>query len=66
MPITNSATLQQSMVQSVNENSLRVNTLTTSRDYIEQILNSINDILLVTTASGKIKKVNKSTQLLLG
>ncbi len=64
--VTDSANLQQSMVQSVNENSIKVNTLATSRDYIEEILNSINDILFVTTASGKIKKVNKSTQLLLG
>ncbi len=64
--VTDSANLQQSMVQSVNKNSIKVNTLATSRDYIEEILNSINDILLVTTASGKIKKVNKSTQLLFG
>lgn len=64
--VTDSANLQQSMVQSVNENSIKVNSLSTSRDYIEEILNSINDILLVTTASGKIKKVNKSTQLLFG
>ena len=64
--VTDSANLQQSMVQSVNENSIKVNSLATSRDYIEEILNSINDILFVTTASGKIKKVNKSTQLLFG
>ncbi|TAG91486.1 MAG: diguanylate cyclase [Oscillatoriales cyanobacterium] len=64
--VTDSANLQQRMVQSVNENSIKVNTLATSRDYIEEILNSINDILLVTTASGKIKKINKSTQLLFG
>jgi diguanylate cyclase (GGDEF)-like protein/PAS domain S-box-containing protein len=64
--VTDSANLQQSMVKSVNKNSIKVNTLATSRDYIEEILNSINDILFVTTASGKIKKVNKSTQSLLG
>lgn len=64
--VTDSTILQQSMVQSVNENSIKVNSLSTSHDYIEEILNSINDILLVTTASGKIKKVNKSTQLLFG
>jgi diguanylate cyclase (GGDEF)-like protein/PAS domain S-box-containing protein len=64
--VTDSTNLQQAMVQSVNENSIKVNSLATSHDYIEEILNSINDILLVTTASGKIKKVNKSTQLLFG
>ncbi len=64
--VTDSAHLQQSIVQSANENSIKVDTLATSHDYIEKILNSINDILLVTTASGKIKKVNKSTQILLG
>ncbi|MEZ2228171.1 MAG: diguanylate cyclase [Microcoleus sp.] len=64
--VTDSTSMQQTMVQSVNESSIKVTNLATSRDYIEQILNSINDILLVTTASGKIKKINKSTELLFG
>jgi len=64
--VTDATTLQQSMVQVVNENSIKVDYLATPRDYIDKILNSINDILLVTTGSGEIKKVNKSTELLFG
>ncbi|MBE9123765.1 diguanylate cyclase [Tychonema sp. LEGE 07199] len=64
--VTDSASLQQTMVQAVNENSIKVDYLATARDYIDKILNSLNDILLVTTGSGKIKKVNKATEILFG
>ncbi|MCW6050734.1 diguanylate cyclase [Lyngbya sp. CCAP 1446/10] len=64
--VTDTAALQQSMVQAANENSIKVNSLVSARDYIDKIVNSINDILLVTTEAGKIKKVNKSTELLFG
>lgn len=64
--VKETASVQQSMVQAAKENSIKVDCLATARDYIDQILNSINDILLVTTESGTIKKVNKSTQLLFG
>ena len=64
--VTDTAALHQSMVQAANENSIKVDYLATARDYIDKILNSINDILLVTTEGGKIKKVNKSTELLFG
>ncbi|MEG4282603.1 diguanylate cyclase [Microcoleus sp. A006_D1] len=64
--VTDTTALQQSMVQAANENSIKVDYLVSDRDYIDKILNSINDILLVTTEAGKIKKVNKSTQLLFG
>jgi len=64
--VTDNTALQQSMVQEVNEKSIKVDFLAAARDYIDKIINSINDILLVTTESGKIKKVNKSTQLLFG
>ncbi|MBE9185022.1 diguanylate cyclase [Microcoleus sp. LEGE 07076] len=64
--VTDTVSVQQSMVQAANENSIKVDYLANARDYIDQILDSINDILLVTTESGKIKKVNKSTQQLFG
>ncbi len=64
--VTDTAALQQSMVQAANENSIKVDYLANARDYIDKILNSINDILLVTTQAGEIKKVNQSTQLLFG
>jgi PAS domain S-box-containing protein len=63
---TDTAAIEQSMVQAANENSIKLDYLATARDYIDKILNSINDILLVTTGSGTIKKVNKSTQILFG
>ncbi|MCY7384750.1 MAG: diguanylate cyclase [Microcoleus sp. CAN_BIN18] len=64
--VTDSAVIQQSMIKAANENSIKVDYLASARDYIDKILNSINDILLVTTQAGKIKKVNQSTQLLFG
>lgn len=64
--VTDTTALQQSMIKAVNENSIKVDYLASARDYIDKILNSINDILLVTTEAGKIKKVNKSTELLFG
>ncbi len=64
--VTDTAALGQSMVQAANENSIKVDYLANARDYIDKIINSINDILLVTTQAGKIKKVNQSTQLLFG
>jgi len=64
--VTDNASIQQSMVKAANENSIKVDYLATARDYIDKILNSLNDILLVTTGSEKIKKVNKATEILFG
>lgn len=64
--VTDSMAAHQSMVQHANENSIKVDHLATARDYIEKIINSLGDVLLVTSGSGKIKKVNQSAQLLFG
>jgi len=64
--VTESIAARQSMVQNANENSIKVDYLATARDYIEKIINSLGDVLLVTSGSGKIKKVNQSAQLLFG
>jgi diguanylate cyclase (GGDEF)-like protein/PAS domain S-box-containing protein len=64
--VTDSMAAHQSMVQHANENSIKLDYLATARDYIEKIINSLGDILLVTSGSGKIKKVNQSAQLLFG
>lgn len=64
--VTDSMAAHQSMVQHANENSIKLDYLATARDYIEKIINSLGDIVLVTSGSGKIKKVNQSAQLLFG
>ena len=58
--------LEKSLVQGANESNLLLRTLTASKQYIEQILTSMADALLVTTMSGKIKKINASAHKMLG
>lgn len=58
--------LEKSWVQGANESNLLLRTLTASNQYIEQIVKSMADALLVTTVSGKIKKINTSAQKMLG
>ncbi len=58
--------LEKSLVQGANESNILLQTITASNQYIEQILTSMADILLVTTMSGKIKKINASAQKMLG
>ncbi|MEG3894924.1 MULTISPECIES: diguanylate cyclase domain-containing protein [unclassified Microcoleus] len=64
--VTSSVAERQSILQAANENSIIANSLATAHDYIYKIINSISDALLVTTASGKIKKVNLATEILFG
>ncbi len=56
----------KSMVKTAKENNIKVDYLATARDYIEKIINSLGDVLLVISESGKIKKVNQSAILLFG
>ncbi len=58
--------LQQALAQRANEACLLVNSLTMSQNYIDRIIRSIADILIVTTASGLIKIVNKYSTDLFG
>lgn len=64
--VTSSVTAHQILVQAANENSIIANSLATAHDYIYKLVNSINDVLLVTTASGKIKKINLGAEILFG
>ena len=64
--VTDSIATQQSMVQAANENSIKVDHLAADSDYIDKIINSLGDVLLVTATSGKIKKVNQAAQQLFG
>lgn len=64
--VTDSITTQQSLVQAANENSIKVDYLAAASDYIDKIINSIGDVLLVTGSSGKIKKLNQAAEKILG
>ena len=64
--VTDSIAAQKIMVQAVNENSMKVDYLAASGDYIDKIINSLGDVLFVTGTSGKIKKVNQAAQKLFG
>jgi PAS domain S-box-containing protein len=56
----------QSFFNRGNEALLLLNALSSSRSYINKIIASIADVLIVTTRTGKIKKVNQSAQQLFG
>ena len=64
--VTERMVLEQNLVQSSNEKSLLLSALTASKAYIETILISMVDALIVTTPSGIIKTINRATQHLLG
>src|SRR5919202_3838738 len=64
--VRDSIAAQESMVQAANENTIKVDYLAATGDYIDKIINSLGDVLLVTGASGHIKKVNQAAQQLFG
>ncbi len=57
--------LEQSLIQNINEANLLLRNLTASKQYIDTIITSMPDALLLTTSSGKIKKINPAAQALL-
>lgn len=59
--VTDRMSLEQRLVQATNETNLLLSALFESKRYIEQILSSMADALIVTTETGLIKKVNQST-----
>jgi PAS domain S-box-containing protein len=64
--VTQRMVLEQSLVQRANEASLLVSALSASKHYTEQIVTSMADALLVTTASGRITTLNQAAQKLFG
>lgn len=58
--------LKQTLAQRDNEAHLLLSSLAASKTYIDSIINSMADTLIVTTASGLIKTINPSTQKLFG
>ncbi|WP_167407754.1 nitrogen regulation protein NR(II) [Nostoc flagelliforme] len=54
--------LEQSLFQGANEANLLLRNLKASKQYIDQIVTSMADALLVTTLSGEIKKINHAAK----
>jgi diguanylate cyclase (GGDEF)-like protein/PAS domain S-box-containing protein len=49
-----------------NEMRDKLKATTISRDYVDSILSSMNDALIVTSSNGRIKRINKATSHMLG
>lgn len=64
--VTERMTLEQKLVQASNEMSLLLNVLTASENYLDRIIASMADALIVTTPSGQIKTVNSAAKTLFG
>jgi PAS domain S-box-containing protein len=64
--VTERIVLEQALMQGANESNLLLQTLTASKRYIDQILTSMADALVVTTPQGKIKSLNAAAEKLLG
>ena len=64
--VTDRMTLEQTLVQATNEMNLLLSALAGAKDYIDKIITSMAEALLVTTPSGQIKKVNHAAQILFG
>ncbi len=64
--VTERMVLEQSLVQGANEANLLLRTLTASKQYIDQIMTSMAEALLVTTLSGKIKTINQAALAMFG
>ncbi|MEG3988991.1 adenylate/guanylate cyclase domain-containing protein [Microcoleus sp. S28C3] len=64
--VTDRMGLEQTLVQATNEMNILLTTLAATNNYVEKIISSMVEVLLVTTALGKIKKVNQAAQDLFG
>jgi adenylate cyclase len=64
--VTERRALEQSLVQNSNETNLLVNQLRISKNYIDQIIASMADVLIVTNPLGQIKTVNQAAIDLFG
>lgn len=62
--VTERMVLEQTLIQRNNELELLFSKLSTSNQYIDKIIGSMADALLVTNKSGKIKTVNKAAEIL--
>lgn len=62
--VTEKMVMQQQLVQSANESNLLLSALAAAQDYVNKIITSMADALLVTTSSGVIKTVNRGAEIL--
>lgn len=64
--VTDRMGLEQTLVQATNEMNILLSTLASTNKYVEKIITSMAEVLLVTTGTGKIIKVNQAAENLLG
>lgn len=64
--VTEVMVMKQELLQNANEANLLLSSLAASKDYIDKLLDSMGDALLVTKESGIIKAVNPAAVYLLG
>jgi adenylate cyclase len=64
--VTDQMLLEQSLVQAANEKSLLLNKLGDAKNYVDTIITSMADALIVATRTGTIKTLNKATEDLFG
>ena len=64
--VTELVELRKSFVQKTNEAELNLNALKRFEYCTNKIINSMGDVLFITTASGKIERTNRAAEKLLG
>jgi PAS domain S-box-containing protein len=64
--VTDRMLLEQKLNQRVNETKLLSSTLVAYKNYMDKVITSMADALIVTTKTGIIKKINRATIELLG
>ncbi|BAZ15646.1 adenylate cyclase [Calothrix sp. NIES-4071] len=64
--VTSQMLVKQRLSQQLNETNLLSSVLTSYKNYMDKIITSMADALIVTTKFGKIKKVNRSATELFG
>ena len=64
--VTDRMGLEQTLVQATNELNILLGRLETTKDYLDKIITSMADALLVVNQSGAIARVNQSTLDLFG
>lgn len=63
--VTERMNLEQSLVQATNENTIAINALAKSENYIQQLIHSMAEALIVTNHLGEIRTINPAVYDLL-
>ncbi|MGL4376306.1 MAG: PAS domain S-box protein, partial [Microcoleaceae cyanobacterium] len=64
--VTDRMGLEQTLVHATNETNLLVRKLETTKNYIEKIISSMAEALIITNTKGKIQSVNHAVEVLFG